>query len=393
MNKEQTIFSQLMELVPKHEFNRCVKRYCKNINPRKFSFWDQFLAMAFAQLTFRESLRDIEECFSALHSKTYHMGIRGRVIRSTLAYSNETRDWRVWSDFAQVLIERARKLYAKEKLEFEFDNVAYALDSTTITLCLTLFPWARFGSKKKGIKLHTQLDLRGNIPSFVHISQAKVNDVNFLDELILEAGALYVMDRGYFDFARLFQFVLIGAFFVTRLKKNVAYRRIKIFSRASTGAIRMDAAIVPLSKTARKNYPERIRLIEFYDEERKKKLVFITNNFALPAQTIADIYKARWQIELFFKWIKQHLRIKAFFGTSENAVKTQIWIAISVYLLVAILKKELRLKKSLHSILQVLSICSIDKIPILSALNHTNKDSQPLANSNQLNLFDIRIGH
>lgn len=393
MNKERTVFSQLLDLVPRHEFHLCVKRYGKEIIPRKFSFWDQFLSMAFAQLTFRESLRDIEVCLGALGSKTYHMGIRSRVTRSTLAYANDTRDWKIWSDFAQVLIARARKLYAGDNLEFEFENAAYALDSTTITLCLTLFPWARFRSKTKGIKLHTQLDLRGNIPSFVLISQAKMNDVNFLDALILEAGALYVMDRGYFDFQRLFQFTLQGAFFVTRLKVNIPYRRIQVFSRNRYAPVRMDAAIIPLSRKSRKNYPGRLRLVEYYDIETKKLFVFITNNFSLSAQTIADIYRARWQVELFFKWIKQHLRIKAFFGNSENAVKTQIWIAISVYVLVAILKKQLHLEQSLHTILQILSISSVEKTPILSALGNIPEQIPTNQNRNQLNFFDIPIGH
>ena len=328
MNKERTIFSQVLESVSRHEFNSCVNRYTQDVKPRKFSFWDQFLAMAFAQLTYRESLRDIEVCLASLGTKSYHMGFRSRVKRSTLADANNQRDWKIWSDFANLLIGRARKLYAKDKLDFGFKDAAYALDSTTITLCLTLFPWAKFTSKKKGIKLHTQLDLRGNIPSFILISQAKVNDVNFLDDLILEAGALYVMDRGYFDFERLFQFTLRGAFFVTRLKSKVPYRRVEIYTRNRYAPIRMDAAIITLTKKSRQKYPQQLRLVEYYDTETKKLLVFITNNFLLPAQIIADIYKARWQVELFFKWIKQNLRIKSFYGVSENAVKTQIWIAI-----------------------------------------------------------------
>ena len=393
MNSEQAVFSQLMDFVPRYEFNQCVNRYVASLQPRKFSYWDQFLAMAFAQLTFRESLRDIEVCLSALGSKTYHMGFRGRVTRSTLAHANNRRDWRIWSDFAYVLIERARKLYAGEELEFEFANAVYALDSTTISLCLSLFPWARFRSHKAGIKLHTQLDLRGKIPSFILISQGKMNDVNFLDDLIIEPGAMYVMDRGYFDFERLFQFAASGAFFVTRLKKNIYYRRCHIFSRDRYAPVRCDALITPLSKKARKNYPQRLRLIEYFDSEHKKLFVFITNNLSLPAQTIADIYRARWQIELFFKWIKQHLRIKAFFGTSENAVKTQIWIAVSVYLLVAIAKKQLRLDHSLHTILQVLSISSVEKTPILQAFQETSDAVMAQENRNQLKLFENPIGH
>ena len=393
MNKERTVFSQLLDLLPRREFRRCVRRYAGKQPPRKLSYWDQFLAMVFAQVTFRESLRDVEACLCSLDAQTYHLGFRGRVSRSTLADANNNRNWQAWYDLAQSLILRARKLYAQDKLDFEFNDVAYALDSTTITLCLTMFPWARFRSSKRGIKLHTQLALRGSIPSFVLISQAKINDVNFLDNLILEPGALYVMDRGYFDFNRLYQFTLQGAFFVTRLKINVSYRRTKIIFRSRCGPIRMDAMITPLSRTARQHYPQPLRLIEYYDDDKKRTFLFITNNLSLGAQTIADIYKARWRIELFFKWIKQHLRIKAFFGTSENAVKTQIWIAICTYLLVAILKKELRLEKSLRTILQILSIRAIDKTPILSAFQDTI--DQNLANQpdNQLELFDIRTGH
>lgn len=393
MNNQQAVFSQLMGLVPRFQFNQCVQRYADNLKPRKFSYWDQFLTMAFAQLTFRESLRDIEVCLAALGSKTYHMGIRGRVTRSTLAHANNRRDCRIWSDFACVLIDVARKLYAGETLEFDFADAVYALDSTTISLCLSLFPWARFRSKKAGIKLHTQLDLRGHIPSFVLISQGKMNDVSFLDDLMIEAGALYVRDRGYFDFERLFRFTANGAFFVTRLKKNIPYRRNRIFSRDKHAAVRCDALITPLSREARQHYPQCLRLIEYFDAEHKRTLVFITNNLVLPAQTIADIYRARWQIELFFKWIKQHLRIKAFFGTSENAVKTQIWIAVSVYLLVAIAKKQLRLNQSLHTILQVLSISTVEKMPILQALQGVPDKFPANQKPNQLNLFNIPIGH
>jgi hypothetical protein len=349
--------------------------------------------MAFAQLTFRESLRDIEVCLAALGGKTYHMGIRGRVTRSTLADANDQRDCRIWSDFAYVLIDRARKPYAGEELEFEFSNAVYALDSSTISLCLSLCPWARFRRKKGGIKLHTQLDLRGHIPSFVLISQAKMNDVNFLDDVIIEAGALYVMDRGYFDFERLFRFTTNSAFFVTRLKKNVPYRRNRIFARDRHAPVRCDALITPLSRTAQRHYPQRLRLVEYFDAEHERTLVFITNNLALPAQTIADIYRARWQVELFFKWIKQHLRIKAFYGTSENAVKTQIWIAVCVYLFVAIAKKQLQLEQSLHTILQVLSISTGEKMPILRVLQGVKDELSTSDNCNQLNLFDIPTGH
>jgi hypothetical protein len=392
MNNEQTVFSQLMELIPRHEFNRCVKRYAANLKPRTFSYWDHFLTMAFAQLTYRESLRDIEVCFAALGSKTYHMGIRGRVARSTLADANDQRDWRIWSDLACLLIKRARTLYAGEALAVEFANAMYALDSTTISLCLSLFPWARYQTGKGAVKVHTQLDLRGNVPSFILISQGKVNDVNFLDDLAIEPGALYVMDRGYFDFARLFRFAASDAFFVTRMKRKVSYRRVHIFSRDRHSQIRCDALIMPLSRKARRGYPQRLRLIEYFDSENNRTFVFITNNLSLPAQAIADIYRSRWQIELFFKWIKQHLRIKAFFGTSENALKTQIWIAVSVYLLVAIAKKQFRLDHSLHSILQVLSISSVEKTPILRAFQDLPVQFPADLNINQLDLFNIPTG-
>lgn len=392
MNKERPVFSQLLDIVNRYDFNRCVKKYSDGVVPRKFSFFDQFLAMSYAQLTFRESLRDIETCLASLGAKTYHMGFRSRVTRSTLAYANDTRDWRIWHDFAQTLITRARKLYAGDSLDIQFKDAAYAIDSTTITLCLTLFPWARYRSKARAIKLHTQLDLRGNIPSFILISQGKMSDVHFLDEIIIEPGALYIMDRGYFDFKRFFRFTTEGAFFVTRLKTNVHYRRVEIFSRSRSAAIRCDAAIVPLSKDAKKHYPQRLRLIEYFDKENQKLLVFITNNFSLSAQTIADFYRARWKVELFFKWIKQHLRIKAFFGISENAVRSQIWIAISIYVLVAILKKELKLEHSLHTILQVLSACAAEKIPILQAFREVHHEILSLSQDTQLNLFNIPIG-
>ena len=393
MNSDQSIFSQLISFAPRYEFNRCVKRLAGNLQPRKFSYWDQFLTMAFAQLTLRESLRDIEVCLAALGSKTYSMGFRSRVTRSTLADANDQRDCRIWSDFAYLLIAEARKLYVKEVLEIEFGNAMYAIDSSTISLCLSLCPWARFRSGKGPIKLHTQLDLRGNIPSFILISQGKMNDVNFLDDIVIEAGAMYVMDRGYFDFTRLFCFASNGAFFVTRLKKNVPYRRIKIFYRDKHTPVRCDALIRPLSRKARKHYPLPLRLVEYFDLETNKKLVFITNNLLLSAQSIADIYKARWQIELFFKWIKQHLHIKTFFGTSQNAVTTQIWIAVSVYLLLAIAKKKLNLEHSLYTMLQVFSISSGEKMPILRAFSHPLDQDILDKCDNQLNLFDIPTGH
>jgi hypothetical protein len=392
MNKERVVFSQLMSIFSQYDFSSCVKRYSKGTTPRKFSFYDQFLAMSYAQLTFRESLRDIEVCLNALGKKAYHMGFRSRVARSTLSYANDTRDWKIWHDIAQKLITRARKLYAGEELDIQFKNTAYAIDSTTITLCLTLFPWARYNSTARAIKLHTQLDLRGNIPSFILISQAKVNDINFLDEIVIEPGAIYIMDRGYFDFARLYRFSIEAAFFVTRIKSNIYYRRVQIFCRSKNDPVRLDAAIRISGRKAKRNYPQRMRLIEYYDSEHNKLLTFITNNFTLSAQTIADCYRSRWRIELFFKWIKQNLRIKAFFGNSENAVKSQIWIAISVYVMVAILKKELGLELSLHTMFQVLSASACEKMPILSAFSNISEQISHNNTANQLDLFNIPIG-
>lgn len=392
MNEGRTIFSQLLDLAPRFEFQECVKKHSKGLVAKRFSFWDQFLSMSFAQLTYRESLRDIESCLQSLGKKRYSLGLRCEVKRTTLAYANENRNWRIWEEYAQILIQKVRPLYAKDSLEFNFENVAYVLDSTTITLCMSLFPWAKYRTKAKAIKLHTQLDLRGNIPSFIHISQAKMADVKFLDKIILEPGAMYVMDRGYLDFKRLYRFTLHGCFFVTRLKSNIHYRRVEIFARNRYAQIRMDAAIVLLAQTSRKLYPQRLRLIEYYDDNTKKLLIFITNNFILAAQDIADIYRARWQVELFFKWIKQNLRIKAFYGNSENAVKTQIWIAVSVYLLVALLKKQLKLEQSPRTILQILSICSIEKIPINSAFQEAKIEIQDTQNHKQLSLFNFPIG-
>ena len=392
MNSSGTIFSQLMSLVSKYEFNCCVKRYTSNPIPRKFSYWDQFLAMSFAQLTFRESLRDIEICLSALGERTYQMGFRSKVRRSTLADANNNRDWRIWSEFASVLTKQAQQLYANEEFDFPFANSAYVLDSTVITLCLSLFPWAKYQISQRAIKLHTQLSLRGSIPSFCLISKGKMGDLKFLDEIAIEPGALYVMDRAYFDYSRLYQFTLQGSFFVTRLRGKLPYKRVEIFSRDRYGTIRFDAAIKFISVKAKRHYPDRMRLVEYFDSENSRTFTFLTNNFSLSAQTIADVYKSRWRVELFFKWIKQHLRIKAFFGLSENAVKTQIWIAISVYLLIAILRKQVAPKLSLYSVLQVLSVSSTKKIPIFQAFqqNHTNSDMTE--ETNQMNLFDFTTG-
>jgi hypothetical protein len=356
MNAGRTIFAQLIEFLPHKEFQKCVARYRGDANPRGFSCWDQFLAMAFAQLTYRDSLRDIEACLGAMRPKLYHMGFRGRVRKSTLADANDTHDWRIYADFAQVLIAQARPLYTTEPMGVELDQSLYALDSSTIDLCLNLFPWARFRRHKAAVKMHTLLDLRGNIPTFIHITDGKVHDVNVLDLIVPEAGAFYVMDRGYIDFERLYRFKLESAFFVVRTKSNVLLQRRYSHLVDKDSGVRSDQTVVLASLESASVYPDVLRKVACVDAETGKRLVFLTNNFALPAATIAAIYKQRWQVELFFKWIKQHLRIKAFYGTSENAVKTQIWIAVSVYVLVAIVRKKLELDNSLYQILQVLSL-------------------------------------
>jgi len=382
------VFSQLMEFVPRHDFQACVRRYRGDLRLRGFSCRDQFLCLAFAQLTFRESLRDIETCLRALGPKLYHAGFRGRVSRSTLADAARAHDWRIYADFAQVLIERARKLYAGDPLDVQLDRTVYALDATTIDLCLSLFPWARFRRRKGAVKLHTLLDLRGNIPCFIHISHGKMHDVTALDVLPIEPGAYYVMDRGYVDFARLHRFTQQAAFFVTRAKRNLdATRRARRRVDRSTG-LRCDQTIVLAGPKSSRLYPDPLRRIAYCDEETGRRFVFLTNNFALPALTIAQLYKCRWQVELFFKWIKQHLRIKAFYGTTDNAVKTQVWIAISVYVLVAIIKKELKLERSLNDILQILSITLFEKTPLFEALSTKNAHDFPSRCPNQLTLFD-----
>lgn len=389
MNTGKFVFAQLMEHSPWHIFRRSVKRYRGNHKVKTFSCMDHYLCMAFAQLTHRESLRDIEVCLRAVQPKLYHMGIRGKVSRSTLARANEKRDWRIYADFAQALIESARKLYCDEALELELEETVYALDSTTIDLCLSLFPWARFRKKKGAIKLHTLLDLRGNIPSFIRITDGKVNDLYLLDELIPEAGAFYVMDRGYTDFARLYLFVLYQSFFVIRAKSNLQFRRLYSHPVDKSTGLRCDQTIMLTGFYPKKDYPAKLRRIRYFDDETQKSLIFLTNNFNVPALTIAKIYKYRWQIELFFKWVKQHLRIKAFFGTSENAVKTQIWIAVSVYILIAIVKKRLNLEHSLYTFLQVLSVSVFEKTPILQLLTADDDNNQNSRSRNQLNLFDL----
>ena len=387
MNTGKTLFAQLMDFLPWTTFARIVERHGGDRYVKSLACTEQFRGMAFAQLTYRESLRDIEVCLSAQAVKLYHMGFRHEIKRSTLADANETRDWRIHAEFAQCLIAQARKLYAGDSFGIELENTTYALDSTTIDLCLSLFPWALFRTTKSAVKMHTLLDLRGNIPSFIHISDGKLGDVKVLDVLVLEAGAIYVMDRGYLDFARLYLMHQAQAFFVTRAKSNTRLRR--VYSAAvdrSTGII-CDQTIALTGTTSHKDYPEHLRRIRFKDPDTGKTLVFLTNNFTLPAATICALYKARWQVELFFKWIKQHLRIKKFYGNSENAVKSQIWIAVSVYVLVAIVKKRLNLDASLYTLLQILSVTLFEKMPLQQAFPGSDYNILDGAPCNQLNLF------
>jgi Domain of unknown function (DUF4372)/Transposase DDE domain len=389
MYSGQMVFAQLMDFVPRHEFNACVRRYSGDRRLRGFSCRDQFLCLAFAQLTFRESLRDIETCLRAVGSKLYHVGFRGKVSRSTLADANRVHDSRIFADFAQVLIAHARKLYAKEPLAVALEQTVYALDSTTIDLCLSLFPWAKFRRQKGAVKLHTLLDLRGSIPSFVHISHGKMHDVIVLDQLPIEPGAFYVMDRGYVDFGRLYRFTQNSAFFVTRAKRNLDFTRRAGRKVDKTTGLRSDQTIVLAGPKSSGLYPDSLRRVAYFDAETKRRLVFLTNNLTLPALTIAGLYRCRWQVELFFKWIKQHLRIKAFYGTSMNAVKTQVWIAISVYVLVAIVKRELKIERSLYEILQILSLTLFEKTPIFQALTVKNIPDSIPHDPKQLNLFDL----
>jgi len=377
MNEGRTVFAQLLDCLPKYEFDKCVQRYRGNFRVRKLPSYEQFVVMAFAQLTWRESLRDIETCLRALGSKLYHSGIRQPTARSTLADANETRDWRIFADFTQVLIQQAATLYAKEPFAAELQQAAYALDSTTIDLCLSLFPWATFRRRKAAIKIHTLLTLQGNFPTVIIITPGSVHDVNILDQLVYEAGSFYIMDRGYLDFARLHRIQQHSAFFVTRAKKNFRCRR--RYSRPvdkATG-LRFDQTVMLRGFYAQRAYPDTLRRIGYRDPQTGKALVFLTNNFTVPALVIAQLYHCRWQIELFFKWIKQHLRIKAFYGTSENAVRTQIWIAVAVYLLVAILKKHLHIDLSLYTILQILSLTLFEKIPISQALSQSPPSTEP----------------
>ena len=388
MYQGQTIFSQVMDFLPQKKFRQCVNRYNGNHRIRSFTCYKQFLCMAFAQLAYRESLRDIECCLRAMREKLYHMGIRGKVSRSTLADANEIRDWRIYSDFAQILIHEARQLYVEDEFGLELKETVYALDSSTIDLCLSVFPWARFRKTKAAIKLHTLLDLRGDIPTFIWITDGKVHDVNVLDHLVPEPGAIYIMDRAYLDFQRLYKINQYSAIFVTRSKSNTGLRRLYSQKVDKTTGVRYDQIVLPTGFYAKKEYPAKLRRIKYFDAEKGRTFIFLTNQFMLPALTIAELYRYRWRVEIFFRWIKQHLRIKKFFGTSENAVKSQIWIAISTYVLVAIMKKRLKIDLTLYTILQILSISLFEKKPIYQVLadnDYTNKiTSGPI----QLKLFE-----
>jgi len=389
MHEGRIIFSQLMDFIPKYEFDKCVKRYQGNRRVRNFSCYDQFLSMAFAQLSYRESLRDTVTCLNSLRKKLYHAGFRGKISRSTLADANERRSCKSYRDFAQSLIRIARRLYANDDFGLELEQTVYALDATVIDLCLSLFPWAKFRKTKAGIKLHTLLDLRGNLPTSVFITPAAVHDVNILDILSMEPAAIYIMDRGYLDFARLFKINKVPAYFITRAKSNMDYRRLYSHPIDKSTGLRSDQTIKLNGYNSRRDYPDELRRIHYFDQKTRNRLVFLTNKFDLPALTIALLYQQRWQVELFFKWIKQHLRIKSFFGTTENAVKTQIWIAVSVYVLVAIIKKQLKLEKSLYEILQILSVTLFVQVPIYQALTDLDFKDLDDPNCKQLDLFDF----
>ncbi len=383
------VFAQLLDLLSRYEFNQCVSRYDGNRRARSFSCWDQFLVMLFAQLTYRESLRDIESCLRAFPKQLYHLGIRGVISRSTLADANEKRSWRIWADFAMVLIAHARRLYAGEAVAGRLKATVYVFDTTTIDLCLTLFPWAQFRRRKSAVKLHTLLDLRGNIPCFINVSEGSVHEVNVLDELMLEAGAYYIMDRGFVDFARLHRFTLAQSFFIVRAKDNLDFRVIESRPVDRGRGLRADQTIKLRGPLSRRRYPQALRRVSFTDVESGNHLVFLTNNFTLAASTIAKLYKARWQVELFFKWIKQYLRIKAFFGNSPNAVRTQVWIAVSAYVLVAIAKRELNLAPPMGEILQVLSLTLFEKTPAFQVFSNDARRIDTVDNHNSLYLFDF----
>lgn len=388
MYQGQTVFSQVMDFLPHKKFSQCVDRYTGNYRVRSFTCYDQFLCMAFAQLTYRESLRDIECCLRAMRERLYHMGIRGKVSRSTLADANETRDWRIYSDFAQILIDEARRLYVDEDFGLELKDTVYALDSSTIDLCLSVFPWARFRKAKGAVKLHTLLDLRGDIPTFIWITDGKVHDVNVLDHLIPEPGAIYIMDRAYLDFQRLYQLHQSSSVFVTRSKTNTGLHRLYSHRIDKSTGVKSDQTVSLTGYYSKRDYPEKLRRIKYYDAEKGRSFIFLTNQFTLPAITIAELYRYRWRVETFFKWIKQHLRIKNFYGTSENAVKTQIWIAVSAYVMVAIMKKRLKIDLTLYTILQILSITLFEKKPILQALTADDYRTEIATGPIQLNLFE-----
>ncbi len=389
MNQGQSIFAQIMSYIPKHKFDRCVKKYRGSYKVQSFTCWEQFLVMAFAQLTYRDSLRDIETCLRAMQNKLYHIGLRSKISRSTLAYANQSRDWRIYAEFAYILIDQAKELYRDDKLFKELDETVYALDSTTIDLCLSLFPWAKFRRTKGAVKIHTLLNLQNNIPSFFSITDGSVHDVNILDELVTEIGAFYVIDKGYVDFERLYNLNINSAYFVTRAKTNLQFKRVYSHQVDKSLGLICDQSIALTGFYPSKDYPEKIRRIKYFDSENNRRLVFLTNNFHLPAITIANLYKQRWQIELFFKWIKQNLKIKSFYGNSPNAVKTQVCIAISVYVLLAIIKKKLKIEHSLYTFLQLVSVLIFEKTPIISMFSDSNYNIENTYNSNQLSLFNL----
>ena len=389
MNQGQTILSQIMDYIPRHSFYSCVNKYHGDYRVRTFTCWEQFIVMAFAQLTYRESLRDIETCLRAMQNKLYHLGIKSNISRSTLADANEKRDWKIYADFANILIKEAKELYKDEKFLNELDETIYALDSTTIDLCLSLFPWAKFRSTKGAIKVHTLLNLQNNIPAFINITDGSVHDVNILDELITEIGAFYIIDRGYTDFERLYTLNINNAYFVIRAKSNLQFQRVYSHQVDKSQGLICDQLIFLKGFYPLKNYPTKLRRIKYFDSLNEKRLTFITNNFSLPAITIANLYRQRWQIELFFKWIKHNLRIKSFYGNSFNAVKTQIWIAISVYILLAIIKKKLRIEHSLYTFLQLISISIFEKMPINSMFSENNYINNSDCSDNQLFLFNL----
>ncbi len=382
------VFAQLTDLIHREQFARLVRRYDGEYKVKSFSCWDQFLSMAFGQLTFRDSLSDIEVCLRARQDQLYHLGLRGRVSHSTLADANRVRDWRIYADLAQILIRQARSIYQTEPIGVELEETVYALDSTTIDLCLNLFPWARFRRTKAAVKLHTLLDIRGSIPTFISISEGKQADVRVLDELLLEPGAFYVMDRGYVDFKRLYAFVVACAFFVTRSKRGIQFSRLESRPVDYSTGVRYDHIVRLKNADTRQHYPDKLRRVRYFDEETRRNLVFLTNNLSLPASVIAFLYKCRWKVELFFKWIKQNLRIKHFYGTSDNAVKTQVWISVCVYVLVAILRKQVGVERSLSEIIQILSVSAFEKAPLQELLTHFKPDSETTESSNQLMLWD-----